>query len=163
MPLILVVDDNNESRYMLEVLLQRNGFETIAATNGKEAFEMAQARRPDLIIADILMPVMDGFSLCKELKSDKGLKRMPFVFYTATYTEPKDVEFGLSLGADRFLIKPQEVEVLLQIFREVLSESGRVTQIAPEYSLEEEMELLRVHNEALFCKLEKKNGRSRGG
>ncbi len=156
MPLILIVDDNNESRYLLDVLLERNGFETVTATNGREALEIAHARRPDLIISDILMPVMDGFALCKEWMTDDELKRIPFVFYTATYTEPKDVEFGLSLGAVRFLIKPQEVEVLLQVFREVLSESGTETQVVPERSLEEEMEILRHHNEALFRKLEKK-------
>ncbi len=91
------------------------------------------------------------------MEGGQELRRIPFIFYTATYTEPKDVEFGLSLGADRFLIKPQEIEVLLQAFREVLSGNGTTAQAAaPERSLGEEMEILRHHNEALFRKLEKK-------
>lgn len=153
---ILIADDNGENRYMLEVLLQKNGFETLTAANGTEALEIARARRPDLIVSDILMPVMDGFDLCKEWKTDDELKATPFIFYTATYTEPKDVEFGLRLGADRFLIKPQEIEVLLQVFREVLSGDGGAPAAIHERSLGEEMEILRHHNEALFHKLEKK-------
>ncbi len=156
MSLVLIADDNNESRYLLEVLLEQNGFQTVTATNGKEALEKARAHRPDLIVADILMPVMDGFALCKAWKSDEELKQIPFIFYTATYTEPKDIEFGLSLGADKFLIKPQEIDVLLQVFLEVLSRSGTATEVGPESSLEEEMEFLRQHNEVLFRKLEKK-------
>ncbi len=101
MPLILIADDNSENRYMLEVLLQRNGFETNTATNGREALEAARSRRPDLIVSDVLMPVMDGFALCKEWKADPDLRGVPFVFYSATYTEPKDIELGLSLGAER--------------------------------------------------------------
>ncbi len=72
MPSILIADDNNENRYLLEVLLQKNGFETVTATNGREAFELAQARRPDLIVSDILMPVMDGFALCERWKADRS-------------------------------------------------------------------------------------------
>ncbi len=156
MPLILVAEDNSESRYLLDVLLRKNGFETVSAANGREALEMARATPPDLIVSDILMPIMDGFALCKEWKSDDRLGQIPFIFYTATYTEPKDIEFGLSLGADRFLTKPQEVEVLLSVFREVLSGGGTAQQFASESSLEEEMEFLRHHNETLFRKLEKK-------
>lgn len=157
MPSILIADDNGENRYFLEVLLQKNGFDTITATNGKEALEIGRTRRPDLIVSDILMPVMDGFALCEQWKKDVDLSRIPFVFYTATYTEPKDVEFGLSLGAERFLIKPQEIEVLLQVFREIISTNGSKRAAgSPERSLEEEMEILRHHNEALFRKLEKK-------
>jgi len=156
MAVILVVDDNSDSRYMLEVLLQKNGFETMTAANGREALDAARLRRPDLVVTDILMPVMDGFELCKKWKSEDGLKEIPFVFYTATYTDPKDIELGLSLGANRFLVKPQEVEVLLQVFRDVLSEGNARTREVPERSLEEEMEFLQQHNEALFRKLEKK-------
>lgn len=156
MPLVLVTDDNDESRYMLEVLLQRNGFETVTATNGKEALEIAKLHRPDLIISDILMPVMDGFALCKAWKSADELKQIPFIFYSATYTDPRDIEFGLSLGADRYLVKPQDIELLLQVFRDVLASSGKGTPPLPEASFEEEMEFLRHYNEALFRKLEKK-------
>ena len=59
-----------------------------------------------MIITDILMPVMDGFTLCREWKKDNRLKRIPLVFYTATYTDPKDREFAMNLGAESFIVKP---------------------------------------------------------
>jgi CheY-like chemotaxis protein len=68
-----------------------------------------RASLPDVIISDILMPVMDGFSLCHEWKKDDSLKTIPFVFYTATYTDPKDEELALSLGAR--IIKPMEMKI----------------------------------------------------
>lgn len=156
MPLILIADDNHESRYMLHVLLGKNGYETATATNGREAFEMVLTRCPDLIISDILMPVMDGFALCRQLKADARLMKVPFVFYSATYTEPEDIELGLSLGAERYLIKPQEIDVLLQVVGELVNGKVNGNMDVPERSFDEEMEVLKRHNEALFRKLEKK-------
>lgn len=94
---ILSVDDNEENIYMLESLLSANGFKVVSARNGKEAMEKARAARPDLIISDILMPVMDGYSLCREFKADPELRSVPFLFYTATYTDPKDESFALTI------------------------------------------------------------------
>lgn len=156
MAFILIVDDNSDNRYMLEVLLQRNGHKTTSAVNGREAIEKAHASPPDMIVSDILMPVMDGFTLCKEWKTDTHLKRIPFVFYTATYTEQKDVELGLSLGADMFLIKPMEAPALLETLTRILHNNGNGEGNPRERSLEEEMELLRQYNETLFRKLQKK-------
>lgn len=156
MPLALITDDNGENRYILEVLLKHNGFETLSAANGEEALKAAHATPPDLIVSDILMPVMDGFALCKRWKSDPGLMHIPFVFYTATYTETKDMELGLSLGAARFLIKPLENEALVRILREVISEHATQGQDHSEQSLGSDMDLLKQYNEALFRKLQKK-------
>ena len=152
---VLIVDDLAENLYFLEVLLRGNGFEARAASNGAEALESARNDPPDLIIADILMPVMDGYTLCRECKADERLRRIPFIFYTATYTERKDQSLALSLGADRFVIKPQEPESLMALIRETLAESrgeGVVSADEPH----EEKELLREYNEVLFRKLEKK-------
>src|SRR5262245_42100037 len=105
---ILIVDDQERDLYLLKTLLGAHGYQVVEAVNGAEALRFATANPPDVIISDILMPVMDGFSLCREWKKDEELRDIPFVFYTATYTDPKDEEFALSLGAARFIVKPVE-------------------------------------------------------
>jgi len=101
------------------------------------------------------MPVMDGFELCRRWKADGRLKHIPFMFYTATYTDPKDEQFALSLGADRFIVKPQKPEDLDQIICSLLEEFQNKRSAANEPSLDA-MESLRQYNEVLFRKLEKK-------
>jgi PAS domain S-box-containing protein len=152
---ILIADDNHTNLYMLKSLLEGEGYEVIAAENGKDALAKAHAHPPDLIVSDILMPVMDGYTFCRECKLDEQLKKIPFVFYTATYTELKDEQFALSLGADRFLLKPQEPEILMRILSELLDEKYKA-KLAPIKPLGEEMEFFRGHDDILFRKLEKK-------
>jgi PAS domain S-box-containing protein len=152
---ILIVDDNPANIYILKSLLESEGMKVITAKNGKEALAKAHSHPPDLIVSDILMPVMDGYTLCRHWKSDDQLKHIPFIFYTATYTEAKDEKFALSLGADLFIIKPQEPEVLINMLSKFLS-AQYVVKPAQLKPLGEEMEFLRTHNEILFNKLEKK-------
>lgn len=153
---VLIVDDKAENLYLLEVLLQGNGFAVSSAQNGAQALESALKDPPDLIVSDILMPVMDGYSLCREWRASERLKGIPFIFYTATYTEKKDEELALSLGADRFVIKPQEPEALMAIISEVLAGAGGGGGRPSPGTTPNEGELLRDYNEALFRKLEKK-------
>ncbi|MBI5657852.1 MAG: response regulator [Geobacter sp.] len=152
---MLIVDDNIQNLYFLEVLLKGNGFGVRSAADGAEALDAALAEPPDLIICDILMPVMDGYSLCREWRVNERLRSIPFIFYTATFIDPKDEALALSLGADRFLIKPQEPEVLVRIIREVLEEGARAGG-APVPDIPADDGVLREYNEALFRKLEKK-------
>ncbi len=154
---ILIVDDNAQNLYMLEVLLTTNGFIVDQAANGVEALTLAKENKPDMIITDILMPTMDGFSLCRAVKKDEKLKNIPIIFYTATYTDMKDEEFALSLGADRFVIKPQAPDIFLGIINEVFEQKKT---IKPQKILEEttdrENDYYKGYNEALIRKLEKK-------
>lgn len=152
---VLIVDDNSTNLYLLDALLRGHGMEVTSAENGRDALDKARLDPPDLIVTDILMPVMDGYALCRQWKSEEALKAIPFVFYTATYTDPKDEEFAIGLGADRFILKPQEPEVFMKIIEEVLREKYRARK-APAGPLGEEMEFFRQHNEVLFRKLEKK-------
>jgi len=108
---ILIVDDKEENLYLLETLLKGNGYKVVTAKDGVEAINRLKEEPIDMIVSDILMPKMDGFQLCRECKKDDSLKKIPFIFYTATYTEKKDEEFALGLGAEKFIIKPQEPEV----------------------------------------------------
>ena len=152
---VLIVDDDGNNRLLLETLLKSRGFEVLSAVNGEEGLARARSHHPDLIVSDILMPVMDGYTFCRQLKSDDALKRIPFVFFTASYNTPKDEEFAMSLGAERFVFKPQEPEELIAILEDVLKES-RLAPRRAKKPLGEEMEFFRQHNEVLFNQLEKK-------
>jgi len=153
---ILIVDDDKKNIYLLQALLTGNGHNVIAAANGAEALEMAVANPPDLIISDILMPVMDGFALCSEWQASNLLKSIPFIFYTATYTDPKDKELALGLGAIRFIIKPEEPVQFMEIIEDVLSSVMSEDVLIPE-SLPVHGEVyLKKYNERLIRKLEQK-------
>jgi CheY-like chemotaxis protein len=125
MKTILIADDNEQNLYMLSALLRGHGYQVQTAEDGDEALRVARASPPDLVVSDILMPKKDGFALCREWRADEDLKGIPFVFYTATYTEHEDRELGLKLGADRFLLKPMEPDLLMTALEEVLAEAER--------------------------------------
>jgi response regulator RpfG family c-di-GMP phosphodiesterase len=153
---VLIVDDQEQNLYLLKALLGGNGYQVFEAANGAEALALARTNPPDVIISDILMPVMDGFSLCLEWKKDERLKGIPFVFYTATYTDPKDEEFALSLGAARFVVKPVETDEFIAMLRQLLREVEAGVLHVPEQALHEEVAYYRMYNEALIRKLEDK-------
>ncbi len=153
---VMVVDDNEENRYILQLLLKSKGYEVVVATNGAEAVEKARLNPPDLIISDILMPVMDGFTLCRLWKKDEQLKRIPFVFYTATYTDPRDEELARNLGAERFIIKPMEPDLFLKMVDEVIHEAEKGRLIPSQKTVEDEVVYFKEYNEALIRKLEDK-------
>ena len=149
---ILVAEDNADSRIYLERILKNSGYEVESAENGRVAWEKARYSPPDLVISDILMPEVDGFALCRQWKSDEILREIPFIFYTATYTDSQDEALALQLGADRFVIKPQPPEALLRIIREVVDETGGKSGGA---ALPSDT-FFAQYNSALFRKLEQK-------
>lgn len=153
---ILVVDDNESNRYLLEAMLGAAGFRVTAVNHGAAALELARREPPDGVISDILMPVMDGFTLCKEWRRAADLRDIPFLFYTATYTDPKDEEFALSLGADAFLVKPQEPESFIREVRQLLEKHthGQLSRQAPAGAAEQVF--LKQYNQSLVRKLEDK-------
>ncbi len=156
MPSALIVDDHEENLYLLRALLAGSGYEVRAADNGAEALVSARAAPPDVIISDILMPVMDGFTLCRECKGDPSLARIPFVFYTATYTDPRDEELALSLGADLFLIKPTEPDAFAAAIAQVLRRCRTEGSTKPQAPPLAEANYLKQYNETLVRKLEDK-------
>ncbi len=102
------------------------------------------------------MPVMDGFALCREWKLDDQLKSIPFIFYTATYTGPEDEKFALSLGAERFIVKPVAPESLVNAIQEVLDQIQANCPVLPVGKAPEEDVYLRQYNQTLIHKLEDK-------
>jgi PAS domain S-box-containing protein len=153
---LLVVDDNEQNRYLLQALFTGHGHTVILASDGVEALEKGHESPPDLIITDILMPRMDGYTLCRQWKEDENLKKTPLVFYTGTYTKPQDKQFALDLGAEKFLVKPQEPEDLLREIDELLLARMTKQHGHKRTTRLEERTYLKQYNEILIQKLEDK-------
>ena len=152
---ILIVDDNEENLYFLSLLLKGHGHTVHQAVNGAEALEILSRQQVALIISDILMPVMDGFQLCRTIKADAKFADVPVIFYTATYTGSQDEELSLKVGASRFVVKPCEPEEMMRIVDDVLAESKLAARAAVPLIINEE-EVLKLYSERLVRKLEQK-------
>jgi PAS domain S-box-containing protein len=153
---ILSVDDHPDNVYLIEAAARACGHEVVSAHHGIEGMRELEKQSFDVIVSDILMPEMDGFRFCREVKTHEGLKHIPFVFYTATYTGPKDQELGLSLGASRFIVKPQDPAEFIQILEEVFKEAAAGKLPSPDMHSPEEHDYLRAYNQRLIAKLERK-------
>ena len=153
---VLIVDDRPENLYMLRALLQGHGYAVDEAPNGAVALTQARHSLPDLVVSDLLMPVMDGYTMLREWKTDDLLRRIPFIVYTATYTSPKDEKLALDMGADAFIIKPAEPESLMHSIAVVLSQytDGVIETRSPQAAASD---ILRDHKAVLATKLEKRN------
>lgn len=152
---VLIVDDHAENLYFLRTLLEAKGYEVEEARHGAEALGKARINLPGMVISDLLMPVMDGYTLLRRWKDDDKLKTIPFVVYTATYTDPKDERLALDMGADAFILKPAETEVFIKKIQELLIKKDRAVPKALE-TPPEQSALLREYNQTLIRKLEKK-------
>ncbi|MDH7942570.1 response regulator [Pseudohongiella sp. SYSU M77423] len=160
MQFVLVVDDKEENRYYLQALLTGYGYQVAVARHGAEALTLARQTLPDMVVSDLLMPVMDGYTLLRHWKADPQLQHVPFIVYTATYTQAEDEELALKLGADAFILKPAEPEDFVASIREVADrvrprqpgplEGGTVEDGSDE-------ELLKHYSETLIRKLEEKS------
>jgi len=113
---ILVVEDERDTRFILEKLLTKNNFEVITANNGQEALKLLETFTPKVILADWTMPIMDGLELCNQIKNNEKLKIIYFIILTAR-TSLRDRVTGLDVGADDFLMKPIENQELVARIR----------------------------------------------
>lgn len=109
---ILVADDNETNRHILQLRLKANGYEVLHASDGEQALAMTREQRPDLILLDIMMPKLDGIEVCKRLKADAELPFTPIIMVTAK-AESGDVVEGLDAGADEYLTKPVDQKALV--------------------------------------------------
>ena len=117
---VLVVEDDNNIAELLRLYLQKDGFEVSHAADGGKAVEMAREIQPDLVLLDIMLPGMDGWQVCRELR--KTMK-MPIIMLTAK-GETEDKVSGLEMGADDYIVKPFEVKELLARVHAVLRRTG---------------------------------------
>ena len=117
---ILVTDDNSAYRESILELLQLEGFEVIEARNGKEAVEKVRDQKPDLILCDVDMPIMDGFAVLAEIKADLTTRNISFFLVTGRDDEESRAR-GKSLGADDYITKPMDINKLLTKIRQYLT------------------------------------------
>jgi CheY-like chemotaxis protein len=122
---ILIIEDIPNVRDLLEVTLRYKGYRVFSAANGEDALEKIEQQMPSLIITDVLMPKMDGFSLVQKLRTNPQTSHIPVIVISATYITPEDKDFALKLGIARFIEKPIDTEDFLLTITEVLAqESG---------------------------------------
>ena len=123
-PTILVVDDEEDIIDLLQYNLEKEGYRTLAASNGIDGIELARQEKPDLIVLDIMMPGMSGIEVCKRLRQDAYLRHIPILMLTARTEEEVQIE-GLDVGADIYFSKPVSIPVLSSQIRALLRTTQR--------------------------------------
>jgi two-component system response regulator ResD len=121
---IMVVDDDSNICELLRLYLEKEGFEVVLAYNGAEALEMFESEKPELILLDIMMPVLDGWQVCREIRKKSAC---PIIMLTAK-GEVFDKVLGLELGADDYVVKPFEAKEVVARVKAVLRRSGKSQQ-----------------------------------
>jgi CheY-like chemotaxis protein len=109
---ILIADDEQDIRDLLTFTLRFAGHEVIVASNGEEAFKLAQQEKPELALLDVRMPRMNGYEACRHIKADPALKHIPVMFVSA-WGQDSEIKMGLDAGAAGYLIKPFEPNMLI--------------------------------------------------
>lgn len=127
---ILVVDDIPDILKLMDATLQFKGYRVVTARDGQEALEIIQEERPALVIADILMPRMDGFSLLHRIRIDPETRDIPVVFLSATYVAQEDKEFARAIGVTSFIEKPVDLDKFFPIISDILKRGGPTTPIS---------------------------------
>ena len=120
---ILVVDDEAHIVMILKDSLEFSGFQISTAFNGEEALEAVDKDRPDLIVLDIGMPKMDGWEVCRRLKSNDATRGIPIIILTA-YAQMSDQKKGAALGAERFVTKPCDLTYLIEEINALLAQKA---------------------------------------
>ncbi|MBB1194127.1 response regulator [Flavobacterium sp. SOK18b] len=117
---ILIVDDEPNIVMSLEYTFKKNNFEVFIARDGQEALDILQTKLPDVIILDVMMPMVDGFATLEQIKKEERLQHCKVIFLSAKNKE-KDIEKGLSLGANLYVVKPFSIKKLVEQVHDLLS------------------------------------------
>lgn len=116
---IIIADDEHKILMSLEYSFRKNGYDVYIARDGTEVLEFLKTMVPDVILLDIMMPNMDGYSTLDFIKKDEKLKNTRVIFLSAK-NNPKDIEKGLEMGADAYVTKPYSIKKLMQQIEEML-------------------------------------------
>ena len=119
---ILVVDDEENIRELIGRVLSSEGYEVFKAHNGKEALKKVYDVSPDLMVLDIMMPVMDGFKVCEKIRKDPLYKNLPILMLTVK-NEKEDMMHGFNTGVDEYMVKPYDVREIAARIKVVLDRS----------------------------------------
>ncbi|TGN03442.1 ATP-binding response regulator [Leptospira dzoumogneensis] len=152
--IILVVDDSYQNRKLISAQLDNGSRKIFTASNGIEALEIMENAEIDLIISDILMPQMDGYQFCSQVRQNEKYKHIPFIVYTATYTSDSDEKLSFDLGADAFLKKPAGLKLLEETVSQLIDHPRSERNVK---KLVMDSGPLRQYNHRLVEKLEEKN------
>jgi CheY-like chemotaxis protein len=152
---ILIVDDIATNRKLLRVTLEAEGHTTLEAADGVAALHLLDREMVDAIISDILMPNMDGFRFCHELRRNDRLKHIPLIHYTSTYTSPGDQQLSQTVGADNYLTKPASSVVLLRTLALAMCHAGERNASALKAS--DTAFVMKDYSVVLIKKLEERN------
>ncbi len=121
---LLLVEDDPDILKLLSTTLSFRGYRVVTASNGKEGLDAVRQERPALVIADIMMPKLDGFGLVHRLRINPETRNIPVIFITATFLSPEDKEFALDIGVTRFIQKPLDMDAFLQTIAALLEQGG---------------------------------------
>ena len=116
---ILVVDDEKDLAFLMEDLLKTEGYDVLTSTSAPKGLELAIKTNPDLIVLDVMMPIINGYNFCRLLKAQPNLRNIPIILVTSR-DENRDKEIGQEVGADAYITKPFASEVLLKKIKEFL-------------------------------------------
>ncbi len=117
---ILVVEDDSDARMMLSLALKSSGYIVLGAENGEEGIKLFKEEKPDLVILDVVMPMMDGWEVLRRIKAGFKSKRIPVIMVTGK-SEDADKIKGYDYGADFYVTKPYNIQKLLPIIRDIIS------------------------------------------
>ena len=150
---LLIVDDIDINRMVLRLAFEAEGHTALEAADGIEALEVLAREKVDAVLSDILMPRMDGYRLCHEIRTNIQLCDLPIVIYTSTYTSKSDENLARSVGADRYLKKPAPFQTVLTALHEAIA----MPRTTPRPEARQEVEVLKEYSDLLVAKLEERN------
>lgn len=140
---VLIVEDDASMARVLEVQLKTGGYQVLTAVNGEEGLKLAQGRTPELILSDIMMPIMDGYELCRSVKRDPKLWRIPVILLSAK-ADRASVIHGYAVGAAKYLVKPMKREELFKAIDLRLKYATKARQMLERKARDMDGELSRI-------------------